>query len=327
MPAKTQGGQQWRPKPPSLRLIDRSGHEIEFVAGSGRESTGRNYELLVRGVLCGQNADLKLDDASRSCKQKLATYCQEWSMGIFAQRSVEDRPLGEQGLEIDAIFEGTLAALRQYFEKIGKEFVPDQDISSKGQHVLVECTSDSMLFPAKLLQIEAQVELVKKGGCLYPKGEEFTIQPNQATISFAIVYNRQRLNISKALLENIARCCGLCHVQQLLREGRLLVFYFCSDESVGRLVSHVQELEKSQIKLKQEFEEQRKQDQDKLRELEQHRKQDEEQRKQDQDKLRELEEQRKQDQDKLRKLEELVQQLVAKQAGRAVFLFCGVVQS
>ena len=320
MPAKTQGGQQWRPKAPLLRLIDRSGHEREFVAGSGRESTGRNYELLVRGILCGQNADLKLDDASRTdvarlrgCKQKLATYCQEWSMGIFAQRSVEDRPLGEQGLEIDAIFEGTLAALRQYFEKIGKEFVPDQDISSKGQHVLVECTSDSMLFPAKLLQIEAQVELVKKGGCLCPKGEEFTIQPNQATISFAIVYNRQRLNISKALLENIARCCGLCHVQQLLREGRLLVFYFCSDESVGRLVSHVQELEKSQIKLKQEFEEQRKQDQDKLRELEEQRKQDEEQ--------------RKQDQDKLRKLEELVQQLVAKQAGRAVFLFCEVVQS
>ena len=313
MPAKRQGGQHWRPKPPLLRLIDRSGHEREFVAGSGRESTGRNYESLVRGILCGQNAHLKLDDASRidvghltDCKQKLATYCQEWSMGIFAQRSVEDRPLGQEGLEIDAIFEGTLAALRQYFEKFGKEFVPDQDISSEGHHVLVECTSDSMLFPAKLLQIEAQVELVKKGGCLQPKGEEFTIQPNQATISFAIVYNRQRLNISKALLENIARCCGLCHVQQLLREGRLLVFYFCSDESVGRLASHVQELEKSQIKLKQEFEEQRKQ-------LEEQRKQ--------------LEEQRKQDQGELRELRKLIQQLATKQAGRAVFLFCGVVQS
>ena len=158
-----------------------------------------------------------------------------------------------------------------------------QEAEINGKHVLVECTSDSMLLPAKLLHIETQMELVKHGGSIQLAGKD-AVHPTAETTSFAIVYNRQQVNISTDWLQGIAAHCAMKNVLQLLNAGRLLVVYYRPEKSVGSLVDKLLEVEERQEKQNKELEEQKKQ------------------------------------------LEEL-RELLAKKAGRAAFLFFGVILS
>ena len=332
-------GKAWRVKvrpvfqpPLPLRWIDDVGRERDLSELSAKSSTGAAYESSVQHILEGSSAELSLHGASlppedverlQGCKQQLVKYCTDQMR--FSTTSVEQRPLGDNGLQIDSIVEGALGDVRQRMSVVGCVFIPEQgkqEAEINGKHVLVECTSDSMLLPAKLLQIEAQMELVKQGGSIQLAGKD-AVHPTAETTSFAIVYNRQQVNISTDWLQGIAAHCAMKNVLHLLNAGRLLVVYYRPEKSVGSLVDtlleqkkDIQELEEKQKKDIQELEE-RQEKQNK--QLEEQKKQNKELEERQEKQNKELEEQKKQ-------LKEL-RELLAKQAGRAAFLFFGVILS
>ena len=304
--------------PLPLRWIDDVGRERDLSELSAKSSTGAAYKSSVQHILEGSSAKLSLHGASlppedverlQGCKQQLVKYCTDQMR--FSTTSVEQRPLGDNGLQIDLIVEGALGDVRQRMSVVGCVFIPEQgkqEAEINGKHVLVECTSDSMLLPAKLLQIEAQMELVKQGGSIQLAGKN-AVHPTAETTSFAIVYNRQQVNIRTDWLQGIAAHCAM---KNLLNAGRLLVVYYRPEKSVGSLVDTLLEQKKDIQKLEERQEKQNK-------ELEEQKKQNKELEERQEKQNKELEEQKKQ-------LKEL-RELLAKQAGRAAFLFFGVILS
>ena len=223
---------------PNYCLVDASGNPKPFSVSHISQVSGRTSEACVSAIVMGmQSRKLCAVQAQTPEDQMRLTACRD-AVAEFLKFRVSEkvasdagkRGIGEEEMEVDAVFQGSFKDLTPQLERLGGR-IHTPGTCDEVAIVLVEVCSDSRFVAMKLLQLEIQCSLLTRKGFLVndeTRGYE-AIQLDQEKTGFAIVFNRAALQFA---IREVVEHLKFTNISNLLEKNKLQIIYFQAETGV-----------------------------------------------------------------------------------------------